>query len=201
MANKVYKSLANVMQDIKAIGKDQQNTHQRYNYRGIDDLYNALQPILAKHGIHVCVFDEELVDTERTQSNGKYTVGRCYKYTMGFAADDGSISEPESFHGEAMDFGDKATSKAQSMAMKYWLLRKFMIPTEEQDPDGQTYERGVVVQTEQQVDPKVAYIQFCKKIVERGDKEKLQKLGIKDKSNPTAAEMAAVKKLYFTAEG
>jgi hypothetical protein len=41
---------------------------------------------------------------------------------------------------EGIDYGDKATSKAMSMALKYALFQTLMIPTEEADPDAQTYE-------------------------------------------------------------
>ena len=47
----IYGRICDLMNDIEAIGKDQQNTHQKYNFRGIDDVYNCLHKSLAKHRI------------------------------------------------------------------------------------------------------------------------------------------------------
>ena len=53
----------------------------------------------------------------------------------------------DSIHGkvaaEAMDFGDKAIAKAMSVAYRTFLLQALTIPTDEPDPDSESYERGV----------------------------------------------------------
>jgi hypothetical protein len=41
-----------------------------------------------------------------------------------------------------MDTGDKAFSKAQTMAHKTLLIQQFMVPVGEPDPDSMTYEMG-----------------------------------------------------------
>jgi hypothetical protein len=43
--------------------------------------------------------------------------------------------------GEAMDAGDKATAKAMSVAFRTALLQTFCLPTDEKDPDEDTYVR------------------------------------------------------------
>ena len=47
----IYKQLPKVMSDIKSISKDKVNQQQRFKFRGIDDVYNHVQPIMAKHGV------------------------------------------------------------------------------------------------------------------------------------------------------
>jgi hypothetical protein len=44
--------------------------------------------------------------------------------------------------GEAMDSGDKATAKAMSVAFRTALLQALSLPTDELDPDAQSYERS-----------------------------------------------------------
>ena len=43
---KIFGAIIGVMKDVGAVGKDQENTTQRYKYRGIDDVMNALHPAL-----------------------------------------------------------------------------------------------------------------------------------------------------------
>jgi hypothetical protein len=44
--------------------------------------------------------------------------------------------------GEAMDAGDKATAKAMSVAFRTALLQALCLPTDEPDPDSNSYERS-----------------------------------------------------------
>ena len=133
----IYKKMANVYSKIEAIGKTQENKEQRFKFRGIDDVYNALHKTMAEEGIFIT---PEVVETTRTQiqsktgTNGWHTIT---KMVFSFHAEDGSrvlaITE-----GEAIDYGDKSTSKAQSMAIKNALLQTFMIPTEDTDDGDKT---------------------------------------------------------------
>lgn len=138
----IYKKMANVYSKIEAIGKTQENKEQRFNFRGIDDVYNALHKTMAEEGIFLT---PEVIETTRTQiqsksgTNGWHTISKI-KFT--FFAEDGS-SVPAITDGEAIDYGDKSTSKSQSMAIKYALLQTFMIPTEDtEDGDKTSPEAG-----------------------------------------------------------
>lgn len=44
--------------------------------------------------------------------------------------------------GEAFDSGDKATAKAHSVAFRTAMLQTLCLPTDEKDPDVDTYERA-----------------------------------------------------------
>ena len=47
----VYRAILGVMTDIgkQGVGKTKRNTQQNYDFRGIDDLMQALSPLLVKH--------------------------------------------------------------------------------------------------------------------------------------------------------
>jgi hypothetical protein len=146
---KIYSAMAGVMNDMVAIGKDKKNQQQGFNYRGIDDAYNALQPILAKNGIFNVPEVLEKWREERTNAKGTilaFTVLRM-KYT--FYAEDGS-SVYCIVEGEGMDSGDKSSNKAMAIAHKYALMQTFCVPTEiTDDPDQHVHEVGPKFSKEQ----------------------------------------------------
>ena len=49
----VLKAIVEVKDKLSrlGIGKDQKNTFDKYNFRGIDDVYNVLSPVLAEAGL------------------------------------------------------------------------------------------------------------------------------------------------------
>lgn len=139
---KVIDAICKVIRDLAAvgIGKNRRNEQQGFAFRGIDDVYNAVAPLLAKHGLCVVPNVLERTVTERTNTKGTvlfYTVVKV-EYTF-HAADDTSTVRAVTF-GEAMDSGDKSTNKAMSAAFKYALFQTFCIPTEAEDPDATTHE-------------------------------------------------------------
>ncbi len=134
----IYESIAALMQDIPAVGKEKRNKEQGFLYRGIDDVMNALQPLLSKHKVFIVPEVLEQKREERVTKQGKnllYSILRV-KYTF-FAEDGSSVSAV--VIGEGMDMADKASNKAMAVAMKYALFQVFCIPTEEMtDPDSET---------------------------------------------------------------
>lgn len=125
----IYKKLAEVMKDVQPIAKGHKNPQQGYKFRGIDDVYAMIQPILAKHEVFLSL---EVLKTSReerqTKSGGILTyVEATVKYQ--FVTTDGSYFESVVV-GEAMDSGDKGTNKALSAAQKYLFLQTFCIPTD-----------------------------------------------------------------------
>lgn len=141
--SKIYEAISNVMKDIGAVGKNNTNTFDRYKFRGIDDVMNALSPAMVKNHVFVTPEVLESIREERSSKDGKtnmmYSILKI-KYT--FYTDDGSSVEAVVI-GEAMDRSDKSTNKAMSAAFKYACFQTFCIPTEEmQDADSESPEIG-----------------------------------------------------------
>lgn len=132
----VVQALAAVMCDIGAIGKDQKNTHQGYNFRGIDDVYNALHSPLVKHGVVLLPeVEDRIAETrETTNSQGRTSRMNVVHLLMRyrFYGPAGDFLDVRVW-GEGQDSADKATNKAMSAAMKYALLQTFAIPTDDLD--------------------------------------------------------------------
>ena len=136
----IYGLIGQAMREIGAIGKNSKNQQQGFMYRGIDAVYNALSPVMAKLGLFLCPEVLEQTREERQGRNGGtllYSILKI-KYTL-YAPDGSNVSCV--VLGEGMDSGDKASNKAMSVAMKYAAFQLFMIPTEEMvDPDAEVHE-------------------------------------------------------------
>lgn len=134
---KIYEAISGVMADVGAISKDRRNNEQKYAFRGIDDVYNALQPALIKHNVFCVPSVKNVRREERKSAKGNnliYTVVDV-DYTF-FCSEDGS-EIVVSICGEGMDSGDKSLNKALSAAYKYACLQLFCIPTEGDNSDSE----------------------------------------------------------------
>lgn len=138
----IYEALHKVMNEVEAIGKDRTNQQQGFKFRGIDQVYNALHPLMAKHGIVTVPRVRSVLDRSEHRSNRGSAIFRTMlEVEYDFVAADGSKITVGPVIGEAMDTGDKGCNKAMAIAHKYILFQLFMIPTEDQadDPDFEAY--------------------------------------------------------------
>jgi hypothetical protein len=142
-AKNVYQCIAAVSAELakEGIAKGQSNQQQNYRFRGIDDVYNALAPVLSKHGLVIIPRCERRESVERQTKNGGTLFSVVVAVEFDFISTaDGSHTVVRTF-GEAMDSGDKATNKAMSAAYKYAAMMTFCIPTEgDHDSENQTHE-------------------------------------------------------------
>jgi hypothetical protein len=151
----VYQAIAGVMGELAkvGIGKNNKNTQQGYKFRGIDDVYNALAPLLARAQLLILprVLNRTVSERETKSGSTLFYVVLDVEFDL-VSGTDGSAHTIRVV-GEAMDSGDKATNKAMSAAYKYACMEAFCIPTEgDNDADATTHEvtgRGVTV-----VDPR-----------------------------------------------
>lgn len=127
-----------VLSHLPAIGKDSRNEQQGFNYRSIDTVLNHLKPLLSAASVHI-------IPVRQTFERGSYTTGRgtvmqtcTVTSTWQVRSASGDFFEAETV-GEGADAGDKATSKAQTMAFKYLLWPALAIASND-DPDGGSVE-------------------------------------------------------------
>lgn len=155
MTMNIFQRMNLIMQDVRALPKNEVNTHFRFNFRGIDAVMNAVGPVLRKHGVIAMPVVEEL-QHERVQVKNGFAAAVRVKMTVRFFGLEGD-SMQATVWGEAMDNGDKATAKAHSVAFRTALLQALCLPTDEPDPDHYVYERagGGAPQQPQQPEPVV----------------------------------------------
>jgi hypothetical protein len=139
----VYRAINAVQAELvrEGIGKSQRNQQQGYNFRGIDQVYNAVSPILARCGLVILPRHLTRTCTERVTAKGNAIFYAVVEAEFDLVAtEDGSRHVIRTF-GEAMDTADKATNKAMSAAYKYAVMQAFAIPTEgDNDADATTHE-------------------------------------------------------------
>lgn len=140
---KVYQAIAAVQAALakEGISKSRKNVQQGYQFRGIDDLYNALAPVLSANGLVILPRMLSRDSVERQTAKGGVLFYVTVEAEFDFvAAEDGSKHTVKTF-GEAMDSADKATNKAMSAAYKYAAMQAFCVPTEgDNDADSTTHE-------------------------------------------------------------
>lgn len=136
--SKIHTALIEAMREIAKIGIAKTSKADlggaRVNYRGIEAAMNEMSLILIKCGINVTPSYSDLSIMERAKGEGKATRFVTLKGSFTFAADDGSHVVCTTY-GEAMDSGDKATIKAQSVAFRTALFQQFVVPTMAMDPE------------------------------------------------------------------
>jgi hypothetical protein len=136
----IYNRMIKILQDVEFIKKDKKNIQQGFMFRGIDDMYNSLHELFAKHEVFICSDVLELNREERQTAKGGNLIYTVLKIKFTFQTLDGSSVESIMI-GEAMDSGDKSANKAMSTALKYALMQAFLIPTEDlKDSDNDTYQ-------------------------------------------------------------
>jgi len=165
----IAQALNEVMKEVGAVKKNDRNASQGFNFRGIDAVVNAVSPALQKHGVIVVPSVEDYEYHSVEIGKNRTVMGHVkVKVTYTFIGAGGDAIKA-TVVGEAMDSGDKATAKAMSVAFRTALLQTLSLPTDEPDPDSQSYERSekVVVDTKA----------LAKAIAESSDLETLAKLG------------------------
>jgi hypothetical protein len=136
----IYSKMIAINRNIEAIGKNEVNQMQRFNFRGIDTVYNEVHDIMANEGVFNVPEVIEDRTEERKSKSGGALIYRILKMRYTFFAEDGSSVQAVVI-GEGMDSGDKASNKAMAIAHKYALLQAFCIPTSDtKDPDAESHE-------------------------------------------------------------
>lgn len=140
-SKKVYQVINAIQAALAKAGitKDRKNQKQGYAFRGIDDVYNTLAPLLAEHGL--CILPRMMTRTSewRETKNGTDMNYVSVEAEFDFVCAEDCSSHTVKTFGEAMDSADKATNKAMSAAYKYAAFQAFSIPTEgDNDADAHT---------------------------------------------------------------
>ena len=141
--SEIYTAISKVMKDIGAIQKNDTNPFDRYKYRGIDAVYNAVQPALVKNGVFIVPRLVDISQTDRLSKKGDAQVHTKVRVEYTIFASDASFVIVE-FPGEAIDRSDKSVNKAMTAAFKYMIFELFCIPTDDiTDADKETIEAGI----------------------------------------------------------
>jgi hypothetical protein len=125
-----------VMRDVKAVRKDKvadiktDKGGYRFNFRGIDQVLNAVGPALRRHGVMVLPVDVDV--TQGGQRMRETLVKVTYEIT-------GPMNDVKhvASAGEGLDVGERGLAKALTTAYRNMLIVALTIPTDDpkMDPD------------------------------------------------------------------
>ncbi len=137
--SKIQTAINAAMRDISRIGIAKTNSANlggaTVRFRGVEQAMNEMSPIMVNHGITVAARYSDLIVQERAKAEaGKATRFVTLKGAFTFSAEDDTSVTAEAY-GEAMDSGDKAVIKAQSVAFRTALFQLFVVPTMSMDTE------------------------------------------------------------------
>lgn len=135
----VHVAWSRVMGEVQFIAKNRRTDmpggdKRNYNYRGIDDVMNAVAGSFRKHGVFVMPSGvEPSFEVVKTSSGSAMNYARivCHFTIYGPKGD----TMPGAVLGEGFDSGDKSGTKAQSVAYRTFLIEALAIPVKRPEYD------------------------------------------------------------------
>jgi hypothetical protein len=143
----VDEAWSDAMDDLRAVAKTEFNQQQQFNFRGVDAVVNATGPAFRAHRVKVIpkkirqITSTEYETRGREGRPGTRMVNKEVIVEWEVRGPAGDTFTGESA-GESADAGDKALTKAQSVAYRVFLLQALNLPTHDRDPDADTHERA-----------------------------------------------------------
>lgn len=120
---------------VNGIPKNGYNPHHKYHYAADADVLDTMRKLLAEHGLDVTISA-----VEHNKSGNNTLIMFEIQLTNVDAPDDCIVV---GWPGEASDTQDKGTSKAATAALKYWLLKTFLVSTGDVEEDADAGPRQV----------------------------------------------------------
>ena len=133
----VEAAIQEVMQNIGAVAKGGRNASQGFNFRGIDQIMNALSPVMAKAGLMIIpeVLRHSISVVTSSAGKSQYHHKMRIAYQLRAVGAEGCVNAVICC--EAMDTQDKGANKALAIGLKYLCNQVYMIAFEAvEDPDG-----------------------------------------------------------------
>lgn len=130
----IHTLMGRILADLGPVLKRERNLEQRYNFRGIDSVVNAVNAAFKTHRVYIT---SEIIEArfQATRTTGdKATREVTGKIRYWFNAPDGS-RVPTEVLTEALDQSDKGGPKGMSVALRIALLQTFLLPTDEPTTD------------------------------------------------------------------
>lgn len=126
----LHEALSKAIADCgEGVAKDR--AAQGYKFRGIDQMLNFLNPIMARHQLALVphhVFDEQVIERQTKSGGAMYFARAKVEFRLRHACGDALQVMVWS---EASDVSDKALNKVMSVAWKYAAIQTFCIPVED----------------------------------------------------------------------
>jgi hypothetical protein len=130
----LFAKLAQVTAAVAHIPKNGYNSHFQYKFATDADVSAALSKELSERKVQTFVSGGDVTTEHYTKDNGKSTILSHVLVTVTFACGDTGATFSVSMPGSGTDQEDKGTYKAITGAVKYALLKTFLVATGD-DPE------------------------------------------------------------------
>lgn len=173
--------LLNIQTRVDGVAKDAQNTSDKYRYASSTLVNNTIRPLMNEHRLLLIPETTGAKLTEGTTRSGTTRYMTELYITMVWLDVDSGERMSVPWYAQGVDLaGEKGVGKAQTYAEKYFLLKFFHLPTDEDDPDtsarnksGEGKQRGTAAQKETGQYCRAAIRQMLSELY-AGDRDKLQ---------------------------
>jgi len=156
MTDTLIVKLNKAMRTMGSIAKSGKMTEggKNYNYMQADDIFGKLQDALFDAGIAIIPNIKSATFTDVVSKSG--STGRHVVIDMEFQITDGTDSMQSDWISEAIDYGDKAITKAGTLGRKYFIISLFQLATgdSKDDPDSDNQEGSRVPRSGTAENPK-----------------------------------------------
>ena len=116
-----------VMACVKGMKKDGRNTFQSYDYVTDENVLHTMRGLFIDNGLAFSYSSDKVLDVR----DGGGKIGNVYTILITCTLTDCNTGYSETGHcvGSGADRGDKGVYKAITSAVKYYLLKNFLVPT------------------------------------------------------------------------
>lgn len=130
----LFKKLMEAAAAMGALEKDGRNSYHGYDYVTDSQVTNEVRTAISEAGL--AFFASKKGSGRRLTIQGrKQDLYFCqFEYVLG-DTETGAYAVV-SWEGVGADSSDKGVNKAATSGLKYWMLKSFMLPTDNADPDG-----------------------------------------------------------------
>lgn len=130
----LYRKIASVTAAVSRIPKNGRNTFHNYTYATESDITDGLRDLLAEHGL--AFLPPSVLDWQRDETVDNPKLGPRTRVQVQFALGCADTGETYTavLWGEGQDNADKGFYKAYTGAVKYFLMKTFLIATGD-DPE------------------------------------------------------------------
>lgn len=157
--------LARVLSDVHRVPKNGRNDFHKYDYVTESDLVDHIRDKLAEHGVAIfpSVRAHDVVEMEDQRKRTVYLT----TVTLDISLVDGESGDTmtTTWIGQGIDQSDKGYYKAYTGAMKYFLMKTFMIST------GDDPEQDEVTREPTKTSPTDTFVGLLDEVLDKGARE------------------------------
>lgn len=130
---KLFSKIATVMGQVRTLEKTGRNNFDKYDYLTADAIATKLGSLLSQAGIAFLPSLVSVESSEYTAKSGGSNFRTVAHFQMTLACTETGATWTSLWSGEAIDRSDKSISKAAVSAVKYFLLKTFLLAGGDED--------------------------------------------------------------------